>query len=78
MQGFTPRLFVIRNDFESRRAKTLLTRNRIPFDVVDLANSDALAFIERDLGAKQLPFLVAGQAKYEGLAQIRKFAVNRR
>lgn len=78
MPSSQPCLFIVRDDPDSRKAKALLSKNRISFRIVDLVKSDALAFIERDIGVKSLPFLVTDRSKYEGLAQIKRFTSSRR
>ena len=76
MTNATVQLFLIKGDSESKQAKSLLKKTLIPFKEIDLVKSGTLAFIERNLGVKHVPFLISGQSMYEGLAQIRAFTRN--
>jgi len=67
------RLFALSTDPDTEKATALLKQAKIEFQIVDVERTGVLAFLDRDLDVRQLPFILAGGGKFEGLSAIEGF-----
>lgn len=70
----TIKLFALLGDPDTKKASALLEQAEILYEVVDVETTGILAYLDRDLDVKVLPFIIAQNAKFEGLEAIRGFA----
>jgi hypothetical protein len=67
-------LLGLTEDPDTDKAETILNEAKIRYEVVDVASTGIVAFLDRDLDVKQLPCVLAPDRKVEGLEAIKGFA----
>lgn len=70
----TVKLFALPDDPDTERAREILGQANIGYELVDVESTGIVAFLDRDLDVRELPFILAQSGKIEGLEAIRGFA----
>lgn len=70
----TVKLYAISGDPDTEKAITFLKTAKIGIQLVDVEKEGIISFLDRDLGVRELPFLLLRDATVEGLEAIKSFA----